>query len=174
MYLLTKTDGAKFYGQLTDIPNTTRVSNFNAARRLLRVKPACRIKAGDTFYDMNNRVHLVAEHGDQFLSGKHLYTHYKLFTMEDYITMVRRDDKTRDPITNLKVTGGTEPPVSLWIAHEMRSTSGDAVGTPIKRQQIITGYALQPTDMLTIHGRKAVVEIVNEQLGIYIAHVKYE
>lgn len=174
-YLLRNTDGSKFFGQFLDIPNTTRVSNFNSARRLLRVKPKCRIKASETFYDPDGRVYLTAEHGGQFLDGNPLFTHYKLFEMESTKVQVSRKSATTiHSVSHQTIDGVLTPLETIYIGHEIRSTSSDTLGVNIKRQQIITGFDIQVEDIVDIHGKLAVVELVNDQIGVKIAHIKYK
>lgn len=176
MYKMYTTSGSAFYGQLTDIPVTTRVSNFNSPRRLFRVLPNSILEVGDTFKDPNGKVFLVAEHGDQFLKGKHLYTHHKLFEMTHIAAIGREGDKVRDPVSKQLIEGQPVWEQGIWIAFEIRSSGNDVIGVNIKRQQIITGYPITEGDLIQILGydKQAVVERVDEQLGVYIGQIEYE
>ncbi len=168
--------GATFYGQFLDIPDTTRVSNFNSARRLLRVKPNSLLKKGDNFYDHNGQIFLAAEHGDQFLRGKHLYTHFKLFEMPAMAAVGKKGAKVRHPVTTLEVEGPTVWQQGIHLAFELRSTGSDAIGVPINRQQIITGYPVEEGDLVHLFGfdEQATVKRVDQQLGVYVAQIDYE
>lgn len=176
MYKLRTTLGSSFYGQLTDIPVTTRVSNFNSPRRLFRVLPDSILKVGDTFEDPNGRTFLVADHGDQFLKGKHLYTHYKLFGMTDIAAVGTKGAKTLHPVSKIEIEGAPVWTQGIWIAFEIRAGGNDVIGVPIKRQQIITGYPIKEGDLIQVVGndKVAVVERVDEQLGVYIGQIEYE
>lgn len=177
LYLLRSADNPnfRFYGQFTDIPNTTRVSNFNEARRLLRVKPGCNLKVGTNIYDPNNGVFLVADHGDQFLEGTNLFTHFKLFKMEpETVSVTRSSGKAIDPVTKEHKNIAPYKIADIYIGHEIRSTSSDSLDSSVVRQQIITGFQLKPNDVLTIHGKSAIVEVVHDALGVTVAHVKYQ
>lgn len=176
MYKLKTTNGSSFYGQLTDIPVTTRVSNFNSPRRLFRVLPKSVLRVGDTFIDPNGRIFLVADHGDQFLKGKHLYTHYKLFGMSDIAAIGREGAKTRDPVSKQLIEGQPVWTQGIYIAFEIRSSGSDNLGQTVKRQQIITGHPIEAGDLIQVLGnsKQAVVERVDKQLGVYIGQIEYE
>lgn len=177
MYKMYTTLGSAFYGQLTDIPVTTRVSNFNSPRRLFRVPPGSLLKVGDTFRDPNDNVFLVAEHGDQFLKGRHLYTHYKLFEMTHVAAIGKKGEDVRDPVSKLMVEGKPVWEQGIWLAFEIRSGGNDTIGVPIQRQQIITGYAIEPGDLilsLDNSNKQGVVKRVDKQLGVYIGQIDYE
>lgn len=176
MYKMKTTEGSSFYGQFTDIPNTTRVSNFNSARRLLRVPPKSILRAGKTFRDPNGQVFLLAEHGDQFLQGEPLYTHYKLFEMTNTATVGNKGAKTQHPVSKLEIEGDPVWTDPIWLAFEIRSSGSDQMGVNIKRQQVITGHSLQEGDLIQItdYDRQAVVKQVDKQLGVYIGQIEYE
>lgn len=176
MYKMYTTLGSAFYGQLTDIPVTTRVSNFNSPRRLFRVPPKSILKVGETFRDPNGNVFLVAEHGDQFLNGEHLYTHYKLFEMTHLAAVGKKGEKTRHPVSKLEIEGEPVWTQGIWLAFEIRSSSNDLMGVTIKKQQIITGHPIREGDLINILGedRQAVVDRVDQQLGVYIGQIQYE
>lgn len=176
MYKMKTTLGSSFYGQLTDIPVTTRVSNFNSPRRLFRVPPDSILKVGDTFEDPNGRTFLVADHGDQFLQGKHLYTHYKLFGMTHMAAVGTQGAETRDPVSKQLIEGSPVWTQGIWLAFEIRSSGSDTLGVTLKKQQVITGYPITEGDLIQIFGedRVAVVERVDLQLGVYIGQIEYE
>jgi len=176
MYKMKTVEGTSFYGQLTDIPVTTRVSNFNSPRRLFRVLPKSPLKVGENFIDPSGRIFLVAEHGDQFLNGRHLYTHHKLFGMTDMAAVGTKGVKTTHPVSRLEIEG---PPVwteGIYLAFEMRSTGSDVIGVPINKQQIITGHPIEEGDLIHLFGydNQAVVKRVDKQLGVYIGQIEYE
>ena len=168
--------GSSFYGQLTDIPVTTRVSNFNSPRRLFRVPPNSILKVGDTFTDPQGRVFLVADHGDQFINGDHLYTHYKLFGMTHTAAVGREGATTRHPVSKLEIEGVPVWTQGIWLAFEIRSSGTDMTGVSIKQQQIITGHPIVEGDLIQLIGetKVAVVERVDYQLGVYIGQIQYE
>lgn len=176
LYKMKTVEGSTFEGQFTDIPVTTRVSNFNSARRLLRVLPNSILKIGGNFYDPNGQVFLVAEHGDQFLKGRHLYTHYKLFEMHHTAAIGTKGSKSVHPVTGLKIESPAVWTQGIYLAFEMRSTGTDAIGIGIKKQQIITGHPIKEGDLIHIFGydKQAVVERVDEQLGVFIGQIEYE
>lgn len=173
---LKTVNGSTFLGQFTDIPVTTRVSNFNSPRRLFRVKPNCILKIGENFYDPNGQIFLVAEHGDQFLKDTHLYTHYKLFEMHHTAAVGKKGAKVQHPVSKLEVEGPVVWEQGIYLAFELRSTGSDAVGVPINRQQVMTGYPLEEGDLLHLLGmdKQATVKRVDLQLGVYVAQIDYE
>lgn len=176
MHLLKTVEGSSFYGQFTDIPDTTRVSNFNSARRLFRVKPKSLLKKGDNFYDPLGQVFLVAEHGDQFLKGRHLYTHFKLFEMPETAAIGKKGVKTQHPVSKLEIEGPVTWEQGIYLAFELRSTGSDTIGVPINRQQVITGYPLEEGDLIHLFGSniQGTVKRVDKQLGVYIGQIDYE
>jgi len=176
MSVMKTTNGKSFYGQFTDIPVTTRVSNFNSPRRLFRVKPRSPLQIGDTFYDPNGQVFLTAEHGDQFLKGRHLYTHYKLFEMHHIAALGRKGAKTKHPVSKLELEGPVVWEQGIYLAFELRSTGSDTIGVPINRQQIITGSAIEEGDLIMLNDwtETATIKRVDKQLGVYIGQIDYE
>lgn len=170
------TRGSAFYGQFTDIPLTTRVSNFNSARRLLRTLPESALSIGDTFVDPEGTVFLVARHGDQFINGKHLYTHHKLFEMTDKVKIGRAEAPVRDPVSKQLLDVDPVWDTNVWIAFEVRSSAKDVVGVSFNRQELITGYYLKEGDLINFGASnpEAVVERVDKQLGVYIGQIQYE
>lgn len=164
---LTLTTGRRFRGQLTDIPDTTRVSNFNSARRLLRVGPASTIAPGDVFTTPGGTVYLIAEHGTQYQKNRILYKHFKLFEMTDQVTVSREGVETRDPITGKRVAGTDVTINDVWVAYEPRPQYEDTLRVPIDRRQVITGQVVAQGDRIN----NWVVEDVIQQLGVYIVTI---
>lgn len=156
-------DGRRFYGQILDIPDTTRVSNFHSARRLLRTSLESPLTPGTIFISPNGERFLAAEHGISY--GYH---HFKLFQM-DLTLQWKRDNKVTDAVTGL--TKGSVVKTSLGQiegTYEDKSSVEDQLLVPKARNTLITNAALQLGDYAD---DRVVFEVIN-QLGVTIAGVR--
>jgi len=77
-------DGREFFGQMLDIPDTSRVSNFLSARRYLRTAPNTFLVPGNVMI-AHDTTYIIAEHGEGF-SVDPIYKHFKLFGVDQILT----------------------------------------------------------------------------------------
>ena len=90
--------GPDITGQILDIPDTSRVSNFLSARRYLRTSIISSVKPSNVI-QVNGIQYIVGEHGDGFFTTP-IYKHFKLFEVTDVLTY-NKAFETEDPITGL-------------------------------------------------------------------------
>ncbi len=155
-------DGPHFYGQFLDIPDTTRVSNFNSARRILRTRPTGPVQPGQIVVARDRTEWLVGEHG--LSENDHHY--FKLFEIDERLPWARQF-KLEDPLTGLAQTEGQEQLGTIRGTYERRVDAIDALGVPEPANVFITNAAVRLHDL--VGGRK--VERVDRMLGLYIAEV---
>lgn len=154
-------DGTLFKGQILDIPDTTRVTNFHSARRLMRVNDPVCLSPGDLF-DSDGVRYLVAKHG----RGVD-YTHYKLFEMTERDLWERRHE-VEDPVTGLKNVDAYKKMATIMYASEAKTNFEDRMKIPADRDIIITNAPLERNDR--VGGR--VVYSVDNSLGVTVAEVR--
>ena len=93
-----KVGGGEFFGQILDIPDTSRVSNFLSARRYLRTRPNTSVVPADVMI-ANGKKYIVAEHGDGFFKEV-IYKHFKLFEVDHEFTWARKA-QVENPVTEI-------------------------------------------------------------------------
>lgn len=76
-------NGKEFRGQILQMPDTSRVSNFISARRYLRVAPNTQVVFGDVMIAHNTK-YIIAEHGEGFY-GEPIYRWFKMFEVDSEV-----------------------------------------------------------------------------------------
>lgn len=160
-------DGQKFYGQILDLPDTSRVSNFLSARRYLKVFPTSPVSAGDVIIK-NNEKFLVASHGVGYFRNP-LYIHYKLFKVDEERNWLSRGADTTDSVTGVKKKGTTVDNGSVHLSVQPRSDISDQLNIQSPRHLVITNVAVKVDDKL---GDDWVVTKVDPVLDLYLVEVK--
>ena len=97
--LFYKFDGTPFYGQILEIPDTSRVSNFLSTRRYLRTQIETNVRLRDIVI-FNGTKAVVAEHGDGFYKIP-IYRHFKLFEINEEGNWFQKRKKI-DPVTGVE------------------------------------------------------------------------
>lgn len=125
--LFKKVDGSSFYGQVLDLPDTSRVSNFLSARRYLRTQPTTNVKLRDVVV-INGSKFIVAEHGDGFYRD-HIYKHFKLFHVDEVLEHYEMRTET-NMITGLEQMKRNVYTDDVYLSTQPDSSISDRIGIP--------------------------------------------
>lgn len=106
--------GKVVLGQLLDIPDTSRVSNFLSARRYFRTKPKTELVPSDVLI-VDGVSYIVGEHGTGFYRGP-IYKHFKLFEVDEVLEGIR------NVISQNTITGVNEVTSTLSLGNVHLST----------------------------------------------------
>lgn len=155
--------GPHFMGQFLTIPDTTRVSNFNSARRILRCSLTSPVTAGATVVDTVGIYWLVGEHGVS-VSDHH---YFKLFQAELTLTWTR-EGVYENAITGVKKSTGPTALGTIKGTYERQATTIDGTLVEEGKNLLITNAALLVGDFID---KRRVVR-VDHQIGLYIAEVE--
>jgi hypothetical protein len=160
-----KVNGAEFYGQMLDIPDTSRVSNFLSARRYLRTGPKADIKPTDVVVIDATR-YIVAEHGTGFYKSP-IYKHFKLFEA-DTIGEWYKVTQTENTLTGIYETQRTLQAIPVYISTQPKSLFNDSLKIQQQAYQMIVNVEVERNDILN----GLIVTKVDKQLGIFIIEAK--
>lgn len=158
-------NGQRFRGQLLDISDTTRVTNFHTSRRLLRVRPNSPVNVADLIQTDTAQVFLCASHGDGFV-GKMVYRYFKLYEMGS-TAMWQRRVTTEDIVTGLDRNDELTDMGMIYFALEQAGTVSDQLHIKSGKYSIITNADLQPNDTIGDYN----VLRSDKLLGVTIAEV---
>jgi hypothetical protein len=158
--------GQHFYGQILDIPDTSRVSNFFSARRYLRVHKNSTIQAGNVAI-IDGSKYIVADHGIGFFKLP-IYKHFKLFHVDEERDIIRRGESI-DAVTGVKEKDSGTTIGTAYISVQPKSSISDSINIQTPQHTVISDVELIVDDKL---GDDWVVTDVDKQLGIYVAEVK--
>jgi len=158
--------GGNFYGQLLDIPDTSRVSNFFSVRRYLRVLPNSGIVAG-MLVEVDDDTYIVAKHASGYYKNQ-IYTHFKMFSVDEERVWTSKTTSI-NAVTGLHekdvlVNNGT-----IQLSVQPKGDIEDSISIQVPQHTVITNTAVSVDDML---GDNWVVTGVDKQLGIYVVTVK--
>lgn len=158
-------DGQRFRGQLLDIADTTRVTNFHSSRRLLRVRPNSPVRVADLIQTDTAQIFLCASHGDGFV-GKMVYRYFKLYEM-DSTAMWQRRITSEDIVTGLERSDELTDMGIIYFALEQAGTISDKLHISTGKYSVITNADLQPSDIIGDYN----VLRSDKLLGVTIAEV---
>lgn len=158
--------GIRFYGRLFEVPDTTRVTNFHSARRILQVRPQTPVKVGDVILTPTQQRYIVAEHGEGFRE-RHVYSEFKLFEAENTGSWTR-EQTAEDTVTGLQNKSSIVDLGTIYFGLQPAGTVTGKLQIPDSKFDLITHAALEPGDQVDDY----VVQRVVKQLGIYIAEVR--
>lgn len=159
--------GQHFYGQILDLPDTSRVSNFFSARRYLRVMINSPVEAGDVII-VDNQKYIVAEHGTGFFCSP-IYKHFKLFAV-DLEKILYTKSESINPITGVSEKSIATNSGIIYISVQPKSSINDSsISIQIPQHTIIINMEVSVDDVI---GDNWLVTRVDHQLGIYVAEVK--
>lgn len=160
-----KIDGSSFYGQMLEIPDTSRVSNFLSARRYLRVTPESPIQPRDVIV-VAGVTYIVATHGTGFYVDP-IYRHMKLFEVDEvlpwYSTYV-----SQDPVTGIDIQVISDSPTTVYLSTQPRRDMMDEMQIPIEQQTAVCNAAVNVGDKIGAYK----VTKVDKELGVYVIELK--
>lgn len=163
----TTIGGKKFKGQILDIPDTSRVSNFLSPRRYLRVTSTCLVVAGDVVNTPEGKF-IVAEHGSGFYQGKEIYTHHKLFAV-DRVEELTSETVTRDPVTGLDKRASDTDGGTIYVSVQPKNDIEDKFKIQTPQHVLLVNKEVQVGDEI---GDAWKVTKVDPVLGVYTCLVK--
>ena len=160
-------NGKDFFGQILDIPDTSRVSNFFSARRYLRVNRNSEIKPTDVVI-VDKQKYIVGDHGTGFFKDS-IYKHFKLFYVDLELNIYRRTE-TVNPVTGVKQKSSKSTSIGkAYLSVQPKGSLNDSINIPTPQHVVISDKQLFIDDLLGDHW---IVTDVDYQLGIYVAEVK--
>ena len=159
-------DGPHFFGQILDLPDTSRVSNFLSARRYLRVHNNSPITAGKVVEAQGDKF-LVGDHGTGFYV-KPIYTHFKMFLVDQEREWFTKAEQV-NAVTGAKEKATAVSNGEIYISVQPKTDIEDSISIQSPRHTIVTNVALKVDDRL---GEDWIVTKVDPQLGLYVAEVK--
>jgi len=154
--------GQKVFGQFLEIPDTTRVSNFNSARRLLRTSKTAGVRPGQVLIDAYGIYWMVGEHGQS--ENRHHY--FKLFQADLQLSWARNMVE-EDVLTGLKGSVMLSPLGEIRGTYERRTDETGSMMPDEPANLFITPADLKKNDL--VDGRKVIR--VDHQLGLTIAEL---
>lgn len=165
--LMYTVKGRPFFGQILNIPDTSRVSNFLSSRRYLRVSPEQNINWGDVIIALGRKF-IVADHGEGYSPQGIVYKHFKLFAVSDEVTF-KRVISTKNSVTGIMSKTLVEDDSISYLSIQPKNSSEDSV-TKIPNQNhiILCNVEVKKDDEFD---DKIVIK-VDKALGIYILEVK--
>ena len=157
--------GKFFFGQLLDIPDTSRVSNFISARRYLRTTINSGIKATDVIV-AGSTTYIVANHGEGFYREK-IYIHHKLFEV-DTIAVWKTQTRVKDPITGLFIKSKVTQETPVYISTQPKNATLDTIHIPSQNLVAVTNVKVNKDDELNGY----IVTKVDFVLGVYFIELQ--
>ena len=160
-------NGPKFYGQILDIPDTSRVSNFLSARRYLRTKINSIVKVADVIITPMNK-YIVADHGEGFYVDP-IYKHHKLFQVDRELNWTRLV-RSKNPNTGLITVTDTVELGTAFLSVQPTTSEKDQILIDAPKSIIITQADLHLEDRLG--NDLYVVTKVDKVLGVTLAELR--
>ena len=157
--------GFEFYGQMLEIPDTARVSNFLSARRYLRTSPECELQPSSVII-VDGVKFIVGDHGTGFYKEP-IYKHYKLFQV-DVQTTWKKIVETQNLITGVKNKSRTEQEQTVYLSLQPRTDIEDSIKIAQQTYLAICNIEPQRNDIVD----NKVVTKVDKVLGCYLLELK--
>lgn len=166
-FKMKKVTGAEFFGQLLDLPDTSRVSNFLTARRYLRTRPTASVAPGDVII-ADSIKYIVADHGTGFHFGP-IYKHFKLFEV-DTVAVWSKKTFAPDSVTGVQKMTRTPQSESVYMSIQPKNAIVDKLNIQQQTYVAIVNRAVSRDDVLD--GK--IVTKVDKVLGVYALELKEE
>lgn len=157
--------GLEFFGQMLDIPDTSRVTNFFSARRYMRVSPGCPLKPTDVVI-ANGIKYLVGFHGDGY-HHEPIYRHYKMFEVDQEVAWYKKTF-TENPVTGVKELTRTPQATTVYLSMQPKSQIEDTIKIPQQTYLALSNVEVARDEVLG----KYIVTKVDEQLGLFVLELK--
>lgn len=139
------TNGNSFYGQVLEIPDTSRVSNFLSARRYLRTEPNTIVKPRDVVI-IDGLKYIVADHGTGFFVTP-IYKHFKLFLVDLELKWYTKQIVIH-PVTGVKTFDRTLSNGIAYISSQPRSSIEDGLKIQTPQKLFLTNQPVAVDDIL--------------------------
>lgn len=162
---LLKENGSSFYGQILDIPDTSRVSNFLSARRYLRVNPNSTIIPGDVIKGGSIK-YIVATHAEGFHLGP-IYKHFKLFEVDKEFEW-KKKTFVENAVTGIKEMVLSDQFEKVYISLQPSSDISDSIRIPQETFIALSNIRIERDEIIDNY----IVTKLNEVLGIYLLELK--
>lgn len=160
-----KVGGGEFYGQLLDLPDTSRVSNFLSPRRYLRVSSKSSIKPTDVIIADGVKF-IVGEHGTGFHFAP-IYIHYKLFQV-DVEAQWYRNSVEEDIVTGQEKTVRTLQQETVYLSTQPKALIEDDIHIQQQTYVAISNLRVGRNDIVD----NKIVTRVDDVLGLYLIEMK--
>lgn len=158
-------DGRFFYGQILDIPDTSRVSNFLSTRRYLRTAPDTLVRPRDVII-VDNIKYVVAEHGTGFYKQP-IYKHFKLFEVDEILTWYQ-SSVTTDTVTGLEKMARTTNAGAVYVSTQPKGDIEDALHIQQVRKLCICDKDVKVDDKIGDY----IVTKADKVLGVNLLELK--
>ena len=159
-------NGQSFYGQILDLPDTSRVSNFLSARRYLRVHPDTPVTAGMVVV-IDRKKYIVADHGTGFLRDP-IYQHFKLFQVDLELEHFTKTE-SKNPVTGVMEKDPKASQGMVYVSVQPKSTMSDSIKIQTPQHVLVTNVELKVDDLL---GDDWIVIKSDPVLGVHVVEVK--
>lgn len=161
--------GQTFFGRLdASNENEPPISQFATARRLLRVTPACFVKAGDVMVTAAGQNFLLLNHGVNEVRSQVIYRTFRLVEVTRQAAW-KRPQTVTDTMTQLKKNTVPQDLGQIWCLQEQMQEDFDrTIRVHEDRWRLITGAALQLNDLID----DKTVKRVDIALGVSIAEIQ--
>ncbi len=160
-------NGAEFYGQILDIPDTSRVTNFISARRYLKVNSGCAVRPGDVAI-INGKNYILGEHGDGFQQDVVIYRQFMMFEADMVVTWTPLTS-TENSITGVASrTPDTVEAQTVYLSSQSKPDIQDEVHIPTKTKFAICNVEVGVDDSVGPYR----VTKVDRQLGLFLLEMK--
>lgn len=157
--------GKDVLGQMLDIPDTSRVSNFLSARRYFRVRPNSNLLVGDILV-VSGQQFIVAEHGTGFYKEP-IYRHHKLFEVDQALEW-RQALEYPNPVTGISETRVAEEGETVYLSIQPKSSLEDRVHIPQEQLVALCNQSVAVGDVVGDY----LVTKSDHVLGIYLLEMK--
>lgn len=158
-------DGLKFYGQVLEIPDTARVSNFLTPRRYLRTSIKSVIAPRDVVI-IGDKKYIVAEHGDGFFTEE-IYKHFKLFEVDKEATWMVNTTVT-NAVTGVKTVSRAPSLEKAYLSTQPKSDLQGELKIPLQSFVCISDKILVKDQL--VDGK--VVTRVDTVLGVTLVEIR--
>lgn len=157
--------GSDFYGQILDIPDTSRVTNFLSPKRYLRTGPFSPVKPGDVVV-LFGVMYIVGEHGTGFLIAP-LYKQFKMLQVDIELPWERNTDVV-DTVTGVVKSGARTSLGTAYISLDTKNDIEDALNIQTERRLFVTDKDVAVEDYLG----DFIVTKVDKLIGLSVCEVK--
>lgn len=160
-------DGTKFLGQLLDIPDTSRVSNFLSTRRYLRTAHDIKNITPSDVMIADGVKFIIAEHGTGFYREP-IYKHFKLFQVTDILpweTMV----ETKNTVTGIMEKTRSVKTTPVYMSMQPKNSTEDSLNIQNQNYVAVVNQPVAKNDIL---GGNKVVTKVDAVLGCWLIEMK--